>query len=61
MVKKFNRSNFKKKNKFGKDLNNSNIENIINNYDSDEDIDIEQNEKLMKEITDGYIILDKVI
>ena len=64
MVKKFNRQNFKKRqNKFVKDpikttadKNNNNN----NNYDSDEDVDYEQNEKLIKEISDGYIILDKV-
>ncbi len=62
MVKKFSRQNFKKKqNKSAKDPNNSNIENNLNNYDSDEEIDFEEKEKLMKEITDGYIILQKVI
>lgn len=62
MGKKFNRNNFKKKqNKFGKSPNNSNIENDLNLYDSDdEDIDYEQQQKMMDEITDGYIILDKV-
>ncbi len=61
MGKKFNRNNFKKKNKFGKSPNNSNIENNLNLNDSDdEDIDYEQQQTIMDEITDGYIILDKV-
>lgn len=63
MGKKFNRNNFKKKqNKFGKSPNNSNLENNLNLYDSDDDsdIDYEQQQKIMEEITDGYIILNKV-
>jgi len=62
MGKKFNRYNFKKKqNKFGKSPNNSTIENNLNLKDSDdEEIDCEQQQKMMDEITEGYIILDKV-
>jgi len=61
MVKKFSKQNFKKRqNKFMKDSNNSNLD-IINNYNSDDDVDYEQNDNLMKEITNGYIILDKVL
>ena len=50
MVKKFSRSNHKRK-----------AEKITNeNIDSDEEYDNENKESMIKEINDGYIITEKV-
>ena len=51
MVKKFKKSNLKNK-----------PDKIIteNLYDSDEEYDNENNEKMIKEINEGYIITEKV-
>lgn len=61
MVKKFNRSNFKKQqNKF---LKNSSKDKDDNQNDSDmdeEDAENFENQKLFKEISEGYIIIEKV-
>lgn len=59
MVKKFNRPEFRKKhNKFLKNKSNEDS-GVNNNYDSDE-ADVEQNKKIFNEISEGYIMLEKV-
>jgi hypothetical protein len=55
MVKKFTKSNLKNKNS-NKKTNNSN-ENL---YDSDEEYDNENNQKIINEINEGFIITEKV-
>ena len=53
MVKKFNKSKLKNKTSQKKTVS----ENL---YDSDEEYDNENNEKMIKEINEGYIIMEKV-
>jgi len=54
MVKKFTKSNLKNKS------SNKNKTTTENFYDSDEEYDTENNQKIIKEINEGYIITEKV-
>jgi hypothetical protein len=55
MVKKFTKSNLKNK-ASNKKVNNTND----NLYDSDEEYDNENNQKIINEINEGFIITEKV-
>ena len=61
MVKKFNRSNFKKQqNKFLKNCSKDKEDNHNDSDMDEEDAENFENQKLFKEISEGYIIIEKV-